>query len=159
MATEGPPHPDVLWMSGPHKGRRHPRSHNLPTRRATGRATRSRGSPGGKRRGSQTVLSGRRSRRGRRGSSRSPRSICLKGTGRSRGVRGKSGSATSSGLRAGSKLEGRDSVCNNGSRGAKLTDFGCTGRGRFPSAASFLRKTREKRVRGGEEIRARWLDR
>ena len=40
-----------------------------------------------------------------------------------------------------------------------MADFGCTGRGRFPSAASFLRKTREKRVRGGEEISARWWDR
>ena len=40
-----------------------------------------------------------------------------------------------------------------------MADFGCTGRDRFPSAASFLRETREKRVRRGEEIRARWLDR
>ena len=40
-----------------------------------------------------------------------------------------------------------------------MADFGCTGRGRFPGAASFLRETREKRVRRGEEIRARWLDR
>ena len=40
-----------------------------------------------------------------------------------------------------------------------MADFGCTGGGRFPGAASFLRETRKRRVRRGEEIRARWLDR
>ena len=65
---------------------------------------------------------------------------------RSRGVRGESGSASSSGLRAGSKLEGRDAVSNNGGRRAKMADFGCTGRGRFPSAASFFEE--DKRGEG-----------
>ena len=72
-------------------------------------------------------------------------------------IRSKNSSASISGLGAGCKLEGRDSISNNGGRWAKLTNFSCTGRGRFPSAASFLREMREKRVRGGEEVGARWL--
>ena len=71
--------------------------------------------------------------------------------------RSKNSSASICGLGAGCKLEGRDSISNNGSRWAKLTTFSCTGRGRFPGAASFLGKMREKRVRRGEEVGARWL--
>ena len=72
-------------------------------------------------------------------------------------IRSKNSSASISGLGAGCKLEGRDSISNNGSRWAKLTNFSCTGRGRFPGAASFLREMREKGVRRGEEVGTRWL--
>ena len=110
----------VFGCPGLLKGDGTPGHTNLPTRRATGRATRSRGSPGGKRRVSQAVLRGRGRRRGRRGSSRGARSISFGGTGGGGMIGSKNSSASSSGLGAGCKLEGRDSISNNGSRWAKL---------------------------------------
>ena len=72
-------------------------------------------------------------------------------------IRSKNSSASICGLGAGCKLEGRDSISNNGSRWAKLTTFSSTGRGRFPCAASFSGDMSKKGVRRGEEVETRWL--